>query len=65
MVALNRVQKLVKSMIGVIVLEASLLKFILRLHQALDDWETQAVELILQTPAIHVDETSLIFRSNV
>ncbi len=36
MVALNRVQKLVKSMIGVIISEASLLKFVLRLHQALE-----------------------------
>jgi transposase-like protein len=59
MVALNRVQKLVKSMIGVVVSEASLLKFILRLHLALDDWEAQAIEHILQVPAIHVDETSL------
>jgi len=59
MVALNRVQKLVKSMIGVIVSEASLLKFILRLHLALENWEAQTIEQILQTPAIHVDETSL------
>lgn len=33
MVALNRVQKLVKSMIGVVIAEATLLKFVLRLHQ--------------------------------
>lgn len=32
MVALNRVQKLIKSMIGVVIAEASLLKFVLRLH---------------------------------
>jgi len=31
-VSLNRVQKLVKSMIGVVIAEASLLKFVLRLH---------------------------------
>jgi len=59
MVALNRVQKLIKSMIGVVISEASLLKFILRLHLALEEWETQTIEQILQSPAIHVDETSL------
>lgn len=57
-VALNRVQKLVKSMIGVVIAEASLLKFVLRLHQALANWEHQATERILNTPAINVDETS-------
>ena len=59
MVALNRVQKLVKSMIGVIISEASLLKFVLRLHQALESWEFQATEQLLKASAINVDETSL------
>ena len=36
-VALNRVKKLVKSMIGVVIAEASLLKFVLRLCQAADN----------------------------
>ena len=58
MVALNRVQKLVKSMIDVVIAEATLLKFILRLHQALATWEHQATEWILNAPAINVDETS-------
>jgi transposase len=58
MVALNRVQKLIKSMIGVVISEASLLKFVLRLHQALEQWEHQATELILKAPSLHVDETS-------
>ena len=58
MVALNRVQKLVKSMIGVVIAEVTLLTFILRLHQALAAWEHQATELILNAPAINVDETS-------
>lgn len=59
MVALGRIQKLVKSMIGVIISEASILKFILRLHQALADWEISSVEQILKSHAINVDETSL------
>lgn len=62
MVALNRVQKLMKSMIGAVISEASLLKFVLRLHQALATWEACAVDQLLNYPAINVDETS--FRVN-
>jgi transposase len=62
MVAFNRVQKLVKSMIGTLISEASMLKFILRLHEALVSWETAAVAQLLKQPAVHVDETS--FRVN-
>jgi transposase len=59
MVALNRVQKLLKSMIGTVISEASLLKFVLRLHQALEGWELRTTEQLLLAPAINVDETSL------
>lgn len=59
MVAINRVQKLVKSMMDVTLSEASLLKFIFRLHQALEQWEVSAKEAILKMPVMHVDETSL------
>ncbi len=52
MVALGRVQKLVKSMIGVVIAEATLLRFVLRLHQALEAWEQQAIEQLLKSPAI-------------
>jgi transposase len=59
MVAVNRVQKLVNSMMGVVISETSLLKFVLRLYQALEEWEYQATEQILKTHVINVDETSL------
>ena len=59
MVSINRVQKLVKSMMGTVIAEATLLRFVLRLHQALKAWESSAIEQILATPAINVDETSL------
>lgn len=58
MVALNRVQKLVNSMIGVVIAEASLLAFVLRLHRALERWEQHATQHLLRTPSLHVDETS-------
>jgi len=59
MVSLNRVQKLVNSMIGEVIAESTLLKFVLRLHQALEAWELDAIEQLLKAPAINVDETSL------
>jgi transposase len=59
MISLNRVQKMIKSIIGEIIAEASLLKFVLRLHLALESWETASIEQILKSAAMHVDETSL------
>lgn len=59
MISLNRVSKLVKSLIGEILAEATLLKFVLRLHLALEQWEATAIERLLKSPAMNVDETSL------
>jgi transposase len=59
MVSLNRVQKSIKAMIGQTISEATLLKFVLRLHQALANWEREAIDALLESPAINVDETSL------
>ena len=59
MVSLNRVQKLVKSMMGELIAEATLLRFVLRLHQALEEWEQASIEKVLAMSAINVDETSL------
>jgi transposase len=59
MISLNRVQKLIKSMIGEILAEATLLKFILRLHLALAQWEADSIERLLISPSMNVDETSL------
>ena len=59
MIALNRVQKLIKSMIGVVISEASILKFVLRLYYELANWESSAIDQLLKSHAINVDETSL------
>jgi transposase len=59
MVALNRAQKLIQSIMGVVIAEATLLSFVLRLYLALERWEQQAIEAILKQPTLHVDETSL------
>jgi len=58
-VAINRTQKWVKSMIGVIISEATLLKFVLHFYQALETWEVTATQILLKQKAINVDETSL------
>ena len=59
MVTLNRAQKLMKAMIGAVIAEATMLKFILRLHLALEDWEKSAINKLLGSASINVDETSL------
>lgn len=59
MISLNRVQKLVKSIIGEIIAESTLLKFVLRLYVALEPWEAASIEAILMAKAMNVDETSL------
>ncbi len=59
MISLNRVQKMIKSIIGEVIAESSLLKFVLRFYQNLADWETASIEALLKSPAMNVDETSL------
>ncbi len=45
-------------MIGDVIAESTLLKFVLRLHQSLEIWEKAAIKVILKSSSIHVDETS-------
>jgi hypothetical protein len=59
MISLNRIQKLIKTLIGTVISEAIILKYVMQLHRALADWEQSAIEKILTRPAIYVDETSL------
>jgi transposase len=59
MISLNRVQKLIKTLTGRLIAEASLLQFVLRLHSALEQWESDAIEQLLKSRAMNVDETSL------
>lgn len=59
MVSLNRLKKQLGTMIGEWLSEATMLKYVLQLYHALDSWEEQAIEELLQQPITHVDETSL------
>jgi len=59
MISLSRVQILLKSLIGRAISQATFLKYILQLHQALAPWEDQAIGQLLDSPVMHVDETSM------
>lgn len=59
MISLNRAQKLIKTIIGEIIAEATLLKFVLRLYQALEGWEEATTQELLKSNVMHTDETSL------
>ena len=59
MVSLNRIQKLVKALIGVMISEATILKYVIQLNLALERWEQTAVKQLLTMPSLHADETSL------
>ena len=59
MVTLNRVQKSIKTLTGETLSEATLLKYVRRLHEALAPWEQSATEKLLKSLSIHVDETSM------
>ena len=59
MLSLKRVAQSMHALIGQLLSEATLLGSIAQLHQALAEWEHQAIERLLAQPAMHVDETSL------
>ena len=59
MISLKRVQQSIRTLIGMAISEATILKYVLQRHQALESWEQSAMEQILALPAMHVDETSL------
>jgi len=59
MLSLKRVQQSIQTLIGLAISEATILKYVLQLHQALARWERSAIEQVLAMPAMHVDETSL------
>jgi hypothetical protein len=59
MVSLKRVQLMIQTLIGQILSEATILKYVIQLHLALERWEQSCVEQVLKMPSMHVDETSL------
>jgi hypothetical protein len=58
-VSLSRMQKLLKALIGRVISEATALKYIVQLDEALQAWERRGIEQLLSAPTVHVDETSM------
>ena len=59
MLSLKRVAHSMHALIGQLLSEATLLGYVAQLHHALAQWERHAIERLLASPAMHVDETSL------
>ena len=59
MVSLNRVGKLMHSILGQLMSEATMLRFVMELNDRLQRWENATIEALLANPVIHVDETSM------
>lgn len=59
MVSLNRVQKMVQAIIGKAISDATILKYVLQLHDALEEWEEKQIKSLLEAQSVHCDETSM------
>ena len=59
MLSLQRVQHSIQTLIGLAISEATILKYVLQLHLALERWVRSAIDRLLIQPAMKVDETSL------
>lgn len=59
LIPLKRVQRLIKSLIGKAISEATILKYMLNLSSDLESWENRQIELLLKSPSMNCDETSM------
>ena len=59
MISLKRAQKLITTLLGEVISEATLLSYLLKLHGALAVWQETAKTKLLQMPCLHTDETAL------
>ena len=59
MLSLKRVQQSLHTLIDRLLSAASLLQYVMQLHQTLAAWEQAAIAQLLAQPTLHVDETSL------
>ena len=59
MLSLKRTAQTLKALTGRALAEATLLAWLMRLHEALAGWESAAIEALLALPVLHADETGL------
>ncbi len=59
MMSLERVQEHLHGLLGRLISQTTMLKYVMQFYLSLEQWELQEVEKILSAPTIHCDETSL------
>ena len=59
MMSLERVEEHFRGLIGKIISQATMLKYVFKFYLSLEKWEGIQIEKLLKMPVIHVDETSL------
>ena len=59
MISLERVQEHFKGLVGRLISQAVMLKYIAQFSDSLTDWEDEMIKQLLNSPAIHADETSM------
>lgn len=59
MVPLRRTAQLLRMLSGRSISESTLLKWVMRVHRQLADWESGAIARLLEMPVLHADETSI------
>ena len=59
MISLNRIKKMIKTLIEMAISEETILKYVYNLHFSLERWECNRMEDLLKMRAINCDETSL------
>jgi len=59
MISLNRIQKSINTLIGRMISESIILKYVRQLYESLEEWEKTNIDQILKVSAINADETSL------
>lgn len=59
MISLERVSEHFKGLLGCFISQSVMLKYVLQLSNALEDWEKRTIQKIKQVPTIYCDETSI------
>ena len=59
MVAVARVQKMVQTLIGKAISEATIMRYVLKVYYDLEEWENESIDQILKEEVINVDESSM------
>ena len=59
MISLERVSEHFKGLLGCLISQSVMLKYVLQFSDILEDWEKRTIQKIMQVPTIYCDETSL------